>query len=72
VPTSVRKCWAQTLQSQYCVTIKMSCTIVNLSRCAYYYQPKSADDTRIISLLKPIIDKHLRWEFISVFIELGN
>lgn len=38
----------------------MSYTIVNLSRVAYYYQPKSADDTMIISLLKSITDKHLR------------
>ena len=67
MPTSVRKCWAQTLQSQYCVTIKMSCTIVNLSRCAYYYQPKSADDSMIISLLKSITDKHLRWGFPKCF-----
>ncbi len=39
------------------VTIKMSYTIVNLSRSAYYYQPRLADDSMIISLLKPVIDK---------------
>jgi len=45
---------------------------VNLSRCAYYSQLKSAGDSMMILLLKPIIDKHLRWEFLSVFIKLGN
>ena len=67
MPTSVRKSRAQTLQSQYCVTNKMSCTIVHLSRRADYYQPKSVDDFMIISLFKSITDKHLRWGFPKCF-----
>ena len=50
----------------------MSCTIVNLSRCAYYYQPKSADDAMIISLLKSRTDKLLRWRFPKCFHQSGN
>ena len=46
------------------VAIKMSCTIVYLSRLAYYYQPRSAYDSMIISLLKPVIDKQcFRYRF---------
>jgi len=41
----------------------MSYTIVNLSRVAYYYQPKSADNTMIISYVG---------NFLSVFIEPEN
>lgn len=41
----------------------MSYTIVNLSRVAYYYQPKSTDNTMIISYVG---------NFLSVFIEPEN
>ncbi|WP_255458441.1 hypothetical protein [Gilliamella sp. ESL0250] len=44
MPTKARKTWAQQLQQNYPVTIAMSCAIVGLSRCAYYYQPKLPDD----------------------------
>jgi hypothetical protein len=39
----------------------MSCAIVGLSRCAYYYQPKLLDDSVIVSVLNAITDRHLRW-----------
>ena len=45
---------------------------MNVSRCAYFYQPKSTDDSMIISLIQSMTDKHLRWRISSVFIELEN
>jgi hypothetical protein len=44
VPTKARKTRAQQLQQNHSVTIAMSCAIVGLSRCAYYYQAKLLDD----------------------------
>ncbi|WP_239423107.1 hypothetical protein [Snodgrassella communis] len=49
------------------VTITMSCAIVGLSRCAYYYQPKLLDDSVIVSVLDAITDRHLRWGFPNCF-----
>ncbi|NUE97115.1 IS3 family transposase, partial [Gilliamella sp. ESL0232] len=60
MPTKARKTWAQQLQQNHLVTIAMSCAIVGLSRCAYYYQPKLQDDSVIISVLNAITDRHLR------------
>ncbi|WP_141671023.1 hypothetical protein [Gilliamella sp. GillExp13] len=62
MPTKARKTWAQALQKNNSITITMSCAIVGLSRCAYYYQPKLQDDSVIISVLNAITDQHLRWE----------
>ncbi|WMY92498.1 hypothetical protein [Snodgrassella communis] len=45
----------------------MSCAIVGLSRCAYYYQPKLLDDSVIVSVLDAITDRHLRWGFPNCF-----
>ncbi|WP_176700660.1 MULTISPECIES: hypothetical protein [unclassified Gilliamella] len=45
MPTKARKTWAQQLQQNHSVTIVMSCAIVGLSRCAYYYQSKLQDDS---------------------------
>jgi putative transposase len=39
----------------------MSCAIIGLSHCAYYYQPKLPDDSVIVSVLSAITGKHLRW-----------
>ena len=50
MPTTARKTWAQQLQQNHSVTITMSCAIVGLSRCAYYYQPKLPDDSKIIAI----------------------
>ncbi|WP_180297888.1 hypothetical protein [Snodgrassella alvi] len=51
MPTQARKAWAVQLQESHSVTIAMSCAIVGLSRCAYYYQPKLPDDAVIMSVL---------------------
>jgi putative transposase len=67
VPTKARKTWAQQLQQNHPVTITMSCAIVGLSRCAYYYQSKLPDDSVIRSVLGAITDKHLRWGFPKCF-----
>ncbi|OCG44469.1 hypothetical protein A9G28_00535 [Gilliamella sp. Fer1-1] len=45
----------------------MSCAIVGLSRCAYYYQPKLQDDSVIVSVLNAVTDRHLRWGFPKCF-----
>ena len=45
----------------------MSCAIVGLSRCAYYYQPKLLDDSVIVSVLNAITDRQLRWGFPKCF-----
>ena len=63
MPTKARKTWAQQLQQNHSFTITMSCAIVGLSRCAYYYQPKLQDDSVIVSVLNAITDRHLRWGF---------
>ena len=63
MPTTARKTWAQQLQQNHSFTITMSCAIVGLSRCAYYYQPKLQDDSMIVSVLNAITDWHLRWGF---------
>jgi hypothetical protein len=47
VPTKARKRWAEELQTTKCLTIALSCAIVGLSRCAYYYQSKLQDDSRL-------------------------
>ncbi|MWN89437.1 hypothetical protein GQ597_01730 [Gilliamella sp. Pra-s65] len=52
--------WAQQLQQNYLVTIAMSCAIVGLSRCVYYYKLKLQDDLVIVSVLNAITDRHLR------------
>lgn len=57
----------QNLISRYCVTIRISCTIVNLSCCAYYNQLNLVDDFMMNSLFKSITDKHLRWRFPKFF-----
>ena len=67
MPTKVRKIWAEELQTTKCLTIALSCAIVGLSRCAYYYQPKLQDDSMIISILNTITDQHLRWGFPKCF-----
>ncbi|OCG79413.1 hypothetical protein A9G44_11345 [Gilliamella sp. Occ4-3] len=67
MPTKARKTWAQQLQQNHSVTIAMSCAIVGLSRCAYYYQPKLQDDSVIVSVLNAITDRHLRWGFPKCF-----
>jgi putative transposase len=67
VPTGARKTWAQQRQQNHSVTIAMSCAIVGLSRCAYYYQPKLQDDSVIVSVLNAITDRHLRWGFPKCF-----
>jgi putative transposase len=67
VPTKARKTWAQQLQQNYSITIAMSCAIVGLSRCAYYYQPKLQDDSVMVSVLNAITDWHLRWGFPKCF-----
>ncbi|OCG61143.1 transposase [Gilliamella sp. Nev3-1] len=59
--------WAQQLQQNHSVTIAMSCAIVGLSRCAYYYQAKLQDDSAIVSVLNAITDRHLRWGFPKCF-----
>jgi putative transposase len=48
VPTQKRKAWAMLLQENHFVTIAMSCAIIGLSRCTYYYQPKLPDDSVIV------------------------
>lgn len=60
------KVW-QNLISRYCVTIRISCIIVNVSCCAYYNQLKLVDDFMMNSLFKSITDKHLRWRFPKFF-----
>jgi putative transposase len=45
----------------------MSCAIIGLSRCAYYYQPKLPDDSVIMSVLSAITDRHLHWGFSKCF-----
>jgi putative transposase len=45
----------------------MSCTIIGLNRCAYYYQPKLPDDSVIMSVLSALTDRHLRWNFPKYF-----
>ena len=55
------------LQISHPITIAMSCAIVGLSRCAYYYQPKLSDDSVIVSVLSAITDRHLRWGFPKCF-----
>jgi putative transposase len=67
VPTQARKVWAVQLLENHSVTIAMSCAIVGLSRCAYYYQPKLLDDSVIVSVLSTIIDKYLRCGFPKCF-----
>lgn len=41
--------------------------IVGLNRWANYYQPKLLDNSMIISIRNPIIDKHLCWSFPKCF-----
>ncbi|WMY91552.1 IS3 family transposase [Snodgrassella communis] len=55
------------LLESHSVTVAMSCAIVGLSRCAYYYQPKLLDDSVIISVLDAITVRHLRWGFPNCF-----
>jgi hypothetical protein len=64
VPTKARKTWAQQLQQNHSVAIAMSCAIVGLSLCAYYYQPELLDD----SVLNAITNRHLRWGFLNALI----
>ncbi|WP_180296430.1 hypothetical protein [Snodgrassella alvi] len=45
----------------------MSCAIVGLNRCAYYYQPKLPDDSVSMSVLSAFTDRHLRWGFPKCF-----
>jgi hypothetical protein len=68
VPTKARKTWAQQLQQNHSVAIAMSCAIVGLSRCAYYYQPELLDDSVIVSVLNAITDRHLRRGFLNALI----
>ncbi len=46
------------LQVEHDVSIAMSCDIVGMSRIAFYYLPKSIDDTTIINVLNQLTDKH--------------
>ncbi|MWP50483.1 MULTISPECIES: hypothetical protein, partial [unclassified Gilliamella] len=69
MPTQERKTWAQQLQQNHSVTITMSCAIVGLSRCAYYYQPKLPDDSKIIAISQKDIYVGV---FLNVFIALES
>jgi putative transposase len=55
------------LQENHSVTIALSCAIIGLNRCAYYYQPKLPDDSVIMSVLSAITDKYLRCGFPKCF-----
>ncbi|WP_180297119.1 hypothetical protein [Snodgrassella communis] len=48
------------LQESHSVTFAMSCTIVGLSGCAYFYLSKLLDDSVIISVFNAITVRHLR------------
>jgi hypothetical protein len=50
----------------------MSCAIVGLSRCAYYYQAKLLDDSVIVSALNAITDRHLHWGSLNALIVSEN
>jgi putative transposase len=67
VPTQARKAGLVQLQENHSVTIAMSCAIIGLSRCAYYYQPNLPDDSVIMSVLSAITDRHLHWGFPKCF-----
>lgn len=52
---------------QYKASIVESCSVVCISRTAYYYQPMFPDDTEIIDALNTLIKKHHRWGFPKCF-----
>ncbi|PIT53244.1 hypothetical protein [Snodgrassella alvi] len=72
MPTQARKAWAVQLQENHSVTIAMSCAIVGLSCCTYYYQPKLPDDSVIMSVLNTITDRHLRSSFPIILLKQLN
>src|SRR5690554_2863131 len=43
------------------------CNVVGISRTAYYYEPKLADDDEIIDALNALIERHHRWGFLKCF-----
>lgn len=45
----------------------LACKTFTLSRCAFYYQPKLADDSRIIEALTELAHKHPRYGFRKLF-----
>lgn len=51
----------------YGVSIVRGCEIVDISRTAYYYQPKLLDDHEIIEELNKLVEKHHRWGFPKCF-----
>ncbi|WP_144340385.1 integrase core domain-containing protein [Snodgrassella communis] len=55
------------LQESHSVTFAMSCAIVGLSGCAYFYLSKLLDDSVIISVFNAITVRHLRWGFPNCF-----
>ena len=67
MPVAERKVWAKELQADHEVSIVMSCEAAGLSRTAYYYEPKSVDNSELISALDKLIEKHPRWGFPKCF-----
>jgi hypothetical protein len=67
VPTKARKAWTLELQENHPVTFAMSCAIVGLSGCAYFYLSKLLNDSVIISVFNAITVRHLRWGFPNCF-----
>ncbi len=61
MPTKARKAWALELQESHPVTITMSCAIVGLNRCAYYYQPKLPVDWMIMLIPSSITNSFLHF-----------
>ena len=49
------------------ISIQQACKVVHLSRNAYYYEPKLADDSEIIKALKILAEKYPRYGFKKLF-----
>ena len=49
------------------LSIRQACRLTNISRTAFYYQPKLKDDDKIISKLRLLAESKPRWGFGKMF-----
>ena len=60
-----RRQWVDFLIETFDVSIAKACEVAGLSRGAYYYVPKRADDSDVIAALLALVERHPRWVSLS-------
>ena len=67
-----RRTWVKQIMSQYELSERQACHIMEISRSVYRYQAKKKDDSQLIQGLKELAAAHPRWGFWKMYQRLRN